>query len=171
MISEPARVPTLVACCLVVLRRGRARHRLRVRNRARGRSITRTHVTPRPEQLHESARAYAGGRYTLQVPTDWNGGLVLYAHCYQGEGVSGNLDNPPLSTWWLSHGYAWAASSYRSAGYRVDWFIDDMLAPRDLVIGEIGTPRWSMIEHGEQPEGDDLLAPDVSTLGLRWTLP
>src|SRR5579863_9367517 len=54
--------------------------------------------TPRPEVLQETAKSYAGGRYTLQVPSNWNGGLVLYAHGYQGEGPRGDLENPPLDS-------------------------------------------------------------------------
>jgi hypothetical protein len=40
----------------------------------------------------------------------------------------------------MMQGYAWAAASYRSAGYRVDWFVDDMLALRELVVGRIVLP-------------------------------
>jgi pimeloyl-ACP methyl ester carboxylesterase len=102
--------------------------------------------TARPEPIRETAQAYAGGRYTLQVPVHWNGGLILFAHGYEGEREGpGQLSDPGLGNWWLSQGYAWAASSYRSAGYRVDWFIEDMEALRTLVISKLGAPRWTIL--------------------------
>jgi len=51
---------------------------------------------------------YAGGRYLIEVPAGWNGGLVLYAH-----GFRGTLDSP-LTSHLLDRGYALAASSYRA---------------------------------------------------------
>ncbi|MDQ3809606.1 MAG: lysophospholipase [Chloroflexota bacterium] len=109
--------------------------------------------TPRPQLIKEIARPYAGGRYTLQVPSNWNGGLVLYAHGYEGEREGpGELGTPDLGSWWLAQGYGWAASSYRSAGYRVDWFIEDMLALRALVLDQLGRPRW-LILYGQSMGG------------------
>lgn len=108
---------------------------------------------PRRPEIKETAREYSGGRYTLQVPANWNGGLVLYAHGYEGEREGpGQLSGPALGTWWLGQGYGWAASSYRSAGYRVDWFVDDMLALRDLAMARVGAPRW-IILYGQSMGG------------------
>src|SRR5206468_633466 len=55
---------------------------------------------------------YAGGRYMIEVPARWNGGLVIFAHGYGGAQAS------PLASHLAANGYAWAASSYRSGGYR-----------------------------------------------------
>jgi pimeloyl-ACP methyl ester carboxylesterase len=49
-------------------------------------------------------------------------------------------------------GYALAASSYRSGGYRPDWFLVDTLQLRDLFIREVGRPRWTII-HGQSLGG------------------
>ena len=101
--------------------------------------------TPR-EPIDELNRDYSGGRYSLRVPSSWNGGLIVYAHGYEGERDGpGQLQQPALGSWWLSQGYAWAASSYRSAGYRVDLFVDDMLALRSLVLARLGQPRWTVL--------------------------
>jgi pimeloyl-ACP methyl ester carboxylesterase len=108
--------------------------------------VTQESTPRRAEAIDEIAREYSGGRYTLHVPSNWNGGLILYAHGYEGEREGpGFLSEPALGGWWLGQGYAWAASSYRSAGYRVDWFIDDMLASRKLVIDRLGSPRWTIL--------------------------
>ncbi|HEV8308938.1 MAG TPA: hypothetical protein VGW35_14850, partial [Methylomirabilota bacterium] len=55
---------------------------------------------------------YAGGSYVIEVPAGWNGGLVIYAHGYEG------TESSPLASHLNANGYAWAASSFRSGGYR-----------------------------------------------------
>ena len=89
---------------------------------------------------------YAGGRYLIEVPAGWNGGLVLYAH-----GFRGTLDSP-LTSHLADRGYALAASSYRAEGYRVDWFVDDMRALLELFIREVRRPRWAIL-HGRSMGG------------------
>lgn len=66
---------------------------------------------------------YAGGLYQIEIPDNWNGELVLYAHGFvSATGTDGDLlrvGTPPGG--WRQHlitkGYAWAASSYRCNGY------------------------------------------------------
>jgi hypothetical protein len=90
---------------------------------------------------------YEGGRHLIEVPAGWNGGLVLYAHGYDG----GTFDSP-RSSHLLDRRYALAASSYRTEGYRVDLFVDDMRALLDLFIREVRRPRWAVI-HGQSMGG------------------
>jgi pimeloyl-ACP methyl ester carboxylesterase len=87
----------------------------------------------------------------IDVPAGWNGGLVLYAH-----GFGGTLASP-LSSHLRDGGYALAASSYRTEGYRVDLFVDDMRALLDLFIREVGRPRWAVI-HGQSMGGHVAIA-------------
>lgn len=93
---------------------------------------------------------YEGGRYTIEVPAGWNGGLVLYA-----PGV--DRKNSPLTSHLLDQGYALAQSSYRTEGYRVDLFVDDMRALLDLFIREVRRPRWAVI-HGQSMGGHVAIA-------------
>jgi len=62
---------------------------------------------------------YAGGIYHIEIPDDWNGELVLYAHGYAGEGDVVRAQNPSAA--WREHmiknGFAWAVSSYRCNSY------------------------------------------------------
>jgi Tannase-like family of unknown function (DUF6351) len=95
--------------------------------------------------------AYEGGQYRIEVPARWNGGLVMYAHGFGGD------ENSPLAWYLAEQGYAWAGSSYRSAGHRVDWYIDDTLKLRELFIREIGRPRWTII-HGRSMGGHVAIA-------------
>lgn len=58
-----------------------------------------------------------GAGYRIEVPPDWNGTLVMYAHGYRGTGNVVYTDDPQLRTWYIDHGYAWAASSYAQNNY------------------------------------------------------
>jgi len=94
--------------------------------------------------------SYEGGRYLIEVPASWNGGLVLYA-----PGV--DRKNSPLTSHLLDQGYALAQSSYRTEGYRADLFVDDMRALLDLFIREVRRPRWAVI-HGQSMGGHVAIA-------------
>jgi pimeloyl-ACP methyl ester carboxylesterase len=94
---------------------------------------------------------YEGGRYLIEVPAGWNGGLVIYAHGY------GGTEQSPLASHLAANGYAWAASSFRNDSYRPDWFLVDTLQVRDLFIREVGRPRWTII-HGQSMGGHVAIA-------------
>ena len=77
-----------------------------------------------------------GAAYIIEVPPEWNGELVMWAHGYRGNGTVLTVDPPGygLRQRLLDQGYAWAASSYdaqrlrrrvRRADARATW--------RDLV--------------------------------------
>jgi hypothetical protein len=63
----------------------------------------------------------AGGEsaWRVEVPADWNGTLVMFAHGYAGNGTTVAVDDPTLRQYFVDHGYAWAASSYAMNGYDV----------------------------------------------------
>jgi hypothetical protein len=89
--------------------------------------------------------AYSGGVYRMEVPANWNGALVMYAHGYRGEGPDLFVSDVPIRRHLIENGYAWAASSYRANGYRPDFGVADTLALRDLFVLEFGPPRWTML--------------------------
>jgi hypothetical protein len=94
-----------------------------------------------------------GAPYVINVPPEWNGGLVMFAHGYQGEGSgSGTVHKSPLDAYLTQHGYAWAASGYRAWGYRPDWFLLDILTLRAHFINRFCQPRWTII-HGQSMGG------------------
>jgi hypothetical protein len=100
---------------------------------------------------------YPGGAYRIEVPTAWNGGLVVFAHGYRGEGPEIFVSDSPIREHLIANGYAWAASSYRGNSYRPDWGVDDTLALRDLFVERYGTPRWTIL-HGQSMGGHILVA-------------
>jgi len=59
--------------------------------------------------------------YILEVPADWNGELVMWAHGYRGDTTVLTPETPAfgLRRTLLEQGYAWAASSYSTNGYDV----------------------------------------------------
>jgi pimeloyl-ACP methyl ester carboxylesterase len=59
----------------------------------------------------------AGAAWIAQVPENWNGDLVIYAHGYRGEGTALTVDPPPEFKFLVDQGFAWAASSYRRNSY------------------------------------------------------
>ena len=91
--------------------------------------------------------------YLINVPPDWNGGLVMFAHGYQGEGSGkGMVRGSPLDQHLTERGYAWAASGYRAWGYRPDWFLLDLLALKAHFVNRFGQPRWTIV-HGQSMGG------------------
>jgi pimeloyl-ACP methyl ester carboxylesterase len=96
--------------------------------------------------------------YMINVPPDWNGGLVMFAHGYEGEGSGrGTVRSSPLDAHLKERGYAWAASGYRAWGYRPDWFLFDVLTLRAHFINRFGPPRWTII-HGQSMGGHIAIA-------------
>lgn len=63
--------------------------------------------------------------YRIEVPDNWNGMLVMYAHGFRGEGPNLTVDNPPMRAYLLQNGYAWAASSYSTNYYDVRAGVED----------------------------------------------
>src|SRR5215831_3788582 len=110
-------------------------------------------------------------RYLIVVPADWNGGLVIFAHGYEGEGSGpGVLQSSSLDAHLTSRGHAWAATGYRAWGYRPDWFLLDVMTLRAHFINRFGKPRWTII-HGQSMGGHVAIAslelyPDLYQGGL-----
>jgi hypothetical protein len=63
--------------------------------------------------------------YRIEVPKNWNGTLVMYAHGYAGEGNQLVVRNSDIRRYLIDHGYAWAASSYSKNFYDVRAGVED----------------------------------------------
>ena len=61
----------------------------------------------------------AGATWLAQVPDNWNGDLVIYAHGYAGEGTRLGVGPPPALGFLLDEGYAWAASSFNENPFSI----------------------------------------------------
>jgi pimeloyl-ACP methyl ester carboxylesterase len=76
--------------------------------------------------------------YQVEVPKNWNGMLVMYAHGYAGEGANLSVSPPAIRRHLISQGYAWAASSYSKNYYDVRAGVEDTNA---LAIAFVGIAR------------------------------
>lgn len=86
-----------------------------------------------------------GADYLIEVPANWNGGLVVFAHGIQRGPGRGDVRMPPIASHIIAEGHAWIASGYREREYQPHLFIEDLVALRELFLKEIGQPRWSII--------------------------
>jgi len=66
-----------------------------------------------------------GAQYNVEVPANWNGQLVMYAHGYAGEGNLLQAGTPTIRRYLIQNGYAWAASSYSKNYYDVRAGVED----------------------------------------------
>jgi len=66
-----------------------------------------------------------GALYHVEVPANWNGQLVMYAHGYAGTGNVLGVSNPSIRRYLIQNGYAWAASSYTKNYYDVRAGVED----------------------------------------------
>ncbi|MFN3579291.1 MAG: alpha/beta hydrolase, partial [Pseudomonas sp.] len=72
------------------------------------------------EGAEQFAGVLDGAIYRIEVPDNWNGTLIMWAHGFRGDEPSRlRVDNHPLREYLLSLGYAWAASSYSANFYDV----------------------------------------------------
>jgi len=88
---------------------------------------------------------HGGAGFRVEVPDGWNGDLVLYAHGFRGTGLELTVSNPQIRKFLVTHGYAWAASSYSKNGYDVREGVKDTHALGELFNGLVGHPRRTWI--------------------------
>ena len=86
-----------------------------------------------------------GAGYLIEVPGNWNGDLVLYAHGFRGTGLELTVSNPRIREYLVTNGYAWAASSYSKNGYDVKQGVKDTHALGQFFHGKVGKPRRTWI--------------------------
>ncbi len=98
--------------------------------------------------FEDSAREWGVHRsagYRIEVPANWNGSLVIWAHGFRGEGLALTVDSHPLRDFLVPSGYAWAASSYRSNDYNVGDGVKDTKNLVDYFSAHYGEPTTTYI--------------------------
>ena len=87
-----------------------------------------------------------GARFRIDIPENWNGGLVGYCHGYAAEPVKFKEDKlPPLFSVFTSQGYALAQSGYASGGWAIEEAVNDTEALRRYFVGKYGKPKETYI--------------------------
>jgi hypothetical protein len=91
---------------------------------------------------------HSGAGYRIEVPKNWNGRLVLWAHGYRGTTLELTVDNHPLRPFLIANGYAWAASTApttrhrRPSGFRAPRVFNGIVSP---LAGGTPAPRWGQM--------------------------
>src|SRR3989338_1323114 len=105
---------------------------------------------------------HGGAGYQIEVPDNWNGDLVLYAHGFRGTGLELTVSMPRIRAYLVANGYAWAASSYSKTGYDVKQGVKDTHALGQLFNGLVGHPRRTYVTghstgrpHTRRPDGEE----------------
>ena len=95
-----------------------------------------------------------GAPYTIVVPDNWNGTLVVHAHGYRDRADHpGEVDdrsapatpNPALEPFLLAQGYALAGSAYKTNGWAVQDGIVDTRALVSYFRDTVGTPSRTLL--------------------------
>jgi len=95
-----------------------------------------------------------GAPYTIKVPTNWNGKLLVYAHGYVDKADhAGEVDNrsagaapsAALDSVLLGQGYALAGSAYQDNGWAVKEGIHDTRLLTSLFNGRFGKPDTTLL--------------------------
>ena len=97
--------------------------------------VTATSPPAHPSSARTLTGSLNGASYIIQLPSSWNGILLLYNH--GGGALIPNPTaeysvDPATGEYLLEHGYALAGSSFRSSG----WFIEDALADDLALLSE-----------------------------------
>ncbi|MDE2744834.1 MAG: hypothetical protein OXI41_02450 [Chloroflexota bacterium] len=96
-----------------------------------------------------------GGGYRIELPEEWNGELVLWAHGFrglddEGTGISRRLtfDDIPARDVIIGQGFGWATSTYRVNGCVPGVGVDDLLRVKDRFAELARPPRRTYIAGG-----------------------
>ncbi len=90
----------------------------------------------------------AGAAYVGQLPDDWNGRLLVWAHGYRGEFDTAPLltvDPPPLFAQLVDDGTAWIASSYRRNSYDPGIGVIDTKNVTERAVELFGDPEHTYV--------------------------
>ena len=84
-----------------------------------------------------------GATYLIEVPSPWNGTLLLYSHGYVVPGSlnpARDVGDPLTRAFLLAKGFALAGSSYAHTGWAIQEAIPDQLAVLDAFAALVGKP-------------------------------
>jgi pimeloyl-ACP methyl ester carboxylesterase len=70
-----------------------------------------------------------GAPYSIRIPAEWNGNLVMYAHGYKPRGAAWNPLHISIASVFLDRGFALAESGYSRQG----WAVEEALAETEAV--------------------------------------
>src|SRR5579884_2441971 len=87
-----------------------------------------------------------GAQFRIDIPENWNGGLVIYCHGYSPVAVTykeGKL--APAWSIFTDQGYALAQSGYAAGGWAVEEAVTDIEGLRRYFVTKYGKPKETYI--------------------------
>src|SRR5215468_7845549 len=84
-----------------------------------------------------------GATFLIEVPSPWNGTLLLYSHGYVTPGSPNparDVGDPGTRAFLLANGFALAGSSYAHTGWALQEALPDQIATLDAFNALVGTP-------------------------------
>lgn len=85
-----------------------------------------------------------GATYIIQVPSNWNGTLMLYSHGYiipGGGNPAYDVGDAVIGNYLLGNGFALGGSSYASSGWAIKEAIPDQISVLDTFNQLVGKPK------------------------------
>ena len=101
---------------------------------------------------------FSGGAYEIEVPSQWNGELVLSMHGGQVGEPQPYVEEPTIRRFLIRNGYAWAAASYDSTKLLTGVAADQTAALRDLFASMVGKPQRAYVIGASMGGGGALIS-------------
>ena len=99
-------------------------------------------VSPAIAQVKTEFGELNHARFRIDVPENWNHGLVVYCHGYETEPVNyEKKDLPPEQAVFVAAGYALVQSGYSAGGWAVEQAVPETEALRRYFVEKYGQPR------------------------------
>jgi len=87
-----------------------------------------------------------GAAFRIDVPDNWNGGLVLYCHGYSARPATYKEGPPsPMAKTFLDRGFAVAQSGYAAGGWAVAEALTDTESLRRYFVTKYGPPKETWV--------------------------
>ena len=85
-----------------------------------------------------------GATFLIEIPSPWNGTLLLYSHGYVVPGSPNpahDVGDPGTRAFLLANGFALAGSSYAHTGWAIQEALSDQIAVLDIFDASFGHPQ------------------------------
>ena len=102
-------------------------------------------AAPSAAQTVLAGQTPGGAFYTIVVPSQWNGDLVIWNHGFSLTPGGPAPDLGPLQDLHLAEGYAVAASSYRQVGWAVFDSTEDLEQLYEVFTSSVGAPNQVLV--------------------------
>lgn len=87
-----------------------------------------------------------GAKFRIDIPENWNGGLVIYCHGYSPvPGTFKDSKLPALFAVFTNQGYALAQSGYAAGGWAVQEAVTDTESLRRYFLSKYGKPKETFV--------------------------